>query len=79
MAQLKVNVITNRSDNGSPELTQGVTVPSGKTISGAGNMNVVGNVTATNFVGNGSALGQFASASKAYGIKLILDPIPFRS
>ena len=79
MAQLKVNVITNRSDNGSPELTQGATIPSGKTISGSGNINVVGNVTATSFVGDGSALGQFASASKAYAIKLILDPIPFRS
>ena len=79
MAQLKVNVIANRSDNGSPELTQGATIPSGKTISGSGNINVVGNVTATSFVGDGSVLGQFASASKAYGIKLILDPIPFRS
>jgi hypothetical protein len=79
MAQLKVNVITNRSDNGSPELTQGATIPSGKTISGSGDMNVVGIVTATSFVGDGSVLGQFASASKAYGIKLILDPIPFRS
>ena len=78
MAQLKVNVITNRSDNGSPELTQGATVPSGKTISVAGNMNVNGTLTGT-FVGNGSGLGQFASAPKAYGIKLILDPIPFRS
>lgn len=79
MAQLKVNVITNRSDNGSPELTQGATIPSGKTISGAGDMNVVGTVTATSFVGDGSTLSKFASASKAYGIKLILDPIPFRS
>ena len=79
MTQLKVNVITNRNDNGSPELTQGATIPSGKTISGSGNINVVGNVTATSFVGDGSGLGQFASASKAYGIKLILDPIPFRS
>jgi uncharacterized protein with beta-barrel porin domain len=79
MAQLKVNVITNRSDNGSPELTQGATIPSGKTISGSGNINVNGTLTATSFVGNGSALGQFASAPKAYGIKLILDPIPFRS
>jgi hypothetical protein len=42
MAQLKVNVITNRNDNGSPELTQGATIPSGKTISGSGNINVVG-------------------------------------
>jgi hypothetical protein len=79
MAQLKVNVITNRSDNGSPVLTQGATIPSGKTISGSGDMNVVGIVSATSFVGDGSALGQFASASKAYAIKLILDPIPFRS
>jgi hypothetical protein len=79
MAQLKVNVITNRSDNGSPELTQGATIPSGKTISGSGNINVDGTITATSFVGDGSGLGQFASVSKGYAIKLIIDPLPFRS
>ena len=79
MTQLKVNVITNRSDNGSPELTQGATIPSGKTISGSGNINVDGTITATSFVGDGSGLGQFASASKGYAIKLIIDPLPFRS
>ena len=79
MAQLKVNVITNRSDNGSPELIQGATIPSGKTISGSGNINVDGTITATSFVGDGTGLGQFTSSSKGYAIKLIIDPLPFRS
>ena len=60
-------------------LSQGATIPSGKTISGSGNMNVDGTITATSFVGDGSGLGQFASASKGYAIKLIIDPLPFRS
>jgi len=79
MPTLKVDSITNRSDNGNPTLTQGATIPSGKTISGAGNINIVGIITATSFKGNGDGIGQFASAKKAWAIKLVLDPIPFRS
>ena len=73
MTQLKVNVITNRNDNGSPELTQGATIPSGKTISGSGNINVVGNVTATSFVGNGDGLTgvNFATVSKTIAFSLL--------
>ena len=81
MPLLKVDSITNRSDNGAPTLTQGATIPSGKTISGSGNMNVVGALTATTFSGNGSALTgfSFATSSKVYAIKLIIADPPLRS
>lgn len=79
MPQLKVNFITNKSDNGAPEISFGATVPSGKSISGAGGMNIVGVLTATSFSGDGTGLAQFSSAPKAFAVKLILDPLPFRS
>ena len=81
MPQLKVDSITNRSDNAAPTLTQGATIPSGKTISGAGGINVVGVLTATTFSGNGSALTgfTFATTSNAYATKLIIADPPLRS
>ena len=80
MPQLKVDSITNRSDNAAPTLTQGATIPSGKTISGTGGMTVNGTLTGT-FSGNGSALTGFsyATASKAYATKLIIADPPLRS
>ena len=41
----------------------------------------VGVVTATSFVGDGSGLTalQTTSASKAYALRTLLDPLPFRS
>lgn len=79
MTRLQVNFITNKNDTGSPELTHGATVPAGKTITGQGGINVVGVITATSFVGNGSGLNNYASSSRAYAMKLIIDPLPFRS
>ena len=82
MPQLKVDSITNRSDTGAPTLTQGATIPSGKTISGAGNMDVVGVLTATTFSGNGTALTGIIpiTIGKVYSIKIITDwVLPFRS
>lgn len=79
MTQLKVNYITNKLDTAAPELSYGITIPSGKTISGAGGVNVVGVVTATTFYGDGSGLNSYSNASKGYAIKLIIDPLPFRS
>jgi len=59
--------------NTAPTLTQGATIPSGKTISGAGNINVVGVLTASNYSGNGTQLTgiSFATIAKAIGISLI--------
>ena len=54
-------------------LSQGATIPSGKTISGSGDMNVVGNVTATSFVGNGDGITgvNFATVSKTIAYSLL--------
>jgi hypothetical protein len=54
-------------------LSQGATIPSGKTISGSGNINVVGNVTATSFVGNGDGITgvNFATVSKTIAFSLL--------
>lgn len=79
MAELKVNQIVNKNNTGSPELTFGITVPSGKTISGAGGINIVGIVSASIFSGNGSQLISLSTSPKAFAVKLILDPLPFRS
>ena len=70
----KIQVDSIATDqNTAPTLTQGATIPSGKTISGAGNINVVGVLTATNFSGNGSALTglTFATTSNLIAINLI--------
>jgi hypothetical protein len=47
----------------------------------ASNVNVSGVVTASSFVGDGSGLVglQVVSASKSIALKVILDPLPFRS
>jgi hypothetical protein len=54
-------------------LSQGATIPSGKTISAAGNMNVVGIITATSFVGNGDGITgvNFATVSKTIAFSLL--------
>ena len=64
--------------NTAPTLTQGAIIPSGKTISGTGGMTVNGTLTGT-FSGDGSAIISVVSLGKMFAIKLILDPLPFRS
>ena len=64
-------------------------VQSNATVSGiatvgfltARNANVSGVITATTFVGNGSQLQgvPITSASKSIALKLIMDPLPFRT
>ena len=81
MPQLKVNSITNRIDNGSVELLEGATIPSGKTISGSGGMTVNGTLTGT-FSGDGSQIVSVVTLGKTFAIKLILDSgnqVPYRS
>ena len=70
----KIQVDSISTDqNTAPTLTQGATISSGKTISGAGNINVVGVLTAATFSGNGSALTgfTFATTSNLIAINLI--------
>jgi hypothetical protein len=53
-------------------LSQGATIPSGKTISGSGNINVDGTLTGT-FSGDGSAITgvTFATVSKTIAFSLL--------
>ena len=53
-------------------LSQGATIPSGKTISGSGNINVDGTLTGT-FVGNGDGITgvTFATISKTIAFSLL--------
>jgi hypothetical protein len=59
MSEIRVDKVVNEAGTGAVELTQGATVPSGKTISGAGGINVTGSVTAASgtFTGNVSIAG----------------------
>ena len=59
MSEIRVNKVIDEAGTGAVELTQGATVPSGKTISGAGGINVTGSVTAASgsFTGNVSVGG----------------------
>ena len=59
MSTLRVNKISNLNDNGPVEFTKGVEVPIGQSISGSGNINIAGVVTATSFSGNGSEITTF--------------------
>ena len=42
MSEIRVNKVINEAGTGSVELTQGATLPSGKTLSGAGSLNITG-------------------------------------
>jgi hypothetical protein len=42
MSEIRVNKVINEAGTGAVELTQGATLPSGKTISGAGSLNLTG-------------------------------------
>ena len=64
------SIVTDQ--NATPTLSQGATIPSGKTISGAGGMTVNGTLTGT-FSGDGNALSgiTFATLKKTIGLSLI--------
>jgi hypothetical protein len=54
MSEIRVNKVINEAGTGAVELTQGATLPSGKTLSGAGGLNITGVST---FAGNVSIGG----------------------
>ena len=59
MSEIRVNKLIDEAGTGSVELTEGATLPSGKTVSGAGSVNISGTVTASGITGNvtGNATG----------------------
>ena len=81
MSKVKVNVITNKNEDGAVELTQGGTIPAGKQLSitansditgimtvgtySAANVNVSGVVTAAFYIGSGENLTNLPSVSSS--------------
>ena len=55
MSEIRVNKVIDEAGTGAVELTQGATLPSGKTLSGAGGLNITGVST---FTGNLTVGGQ---------------------
>ena len=51
MSEIRVNKLLNEAGSGAVELTQGATLPSGKTISGAGTLSINTSGTAANLSG----------------------------
>ena len=55
MSEIRVNKVINEAGTGAVELTQGATIPTGKTLSGAGSISIGGDITATgNLTVNGT-------------------------
>ena len=46
MSKIKVNYVTNKTEDGAVELSRGATVPNGKTLTANGNATATGTVTA---------------------------------
>ena len=45
MSEIRVDRIKNEAGSGAVELTEGATIPTGKSISGAGDINITGTLT----------------------------------
>ena len=75
MSTLLVDQISNKTNDGAATFSTGLVVSSGYALTCSGGMNVGGALTATSFVGNGSALTNIPglSNSKAVAFKLIFS------
>lgn len=65
MPKIKVNIITNKNEDGAVELTQGATIPAGQelTVTGSG-ANITGIMTAANYdVTNANVTGVVTATS----------------
>ena len=56
MSEIRVNNIANEAGTGAPTLSYGAQVPTGMGITGAGDINITGVITATSFAGNATGL-----------------------
>ena len=65
MSEIRVNKVINEAGTGSVELTQGVTLPSGKYLSGPGGIVLTGVATANSFSGSltGNVTGNVSGTS----------------
>lgn len=80
MSRIKVNSLVNKDDTGGVTFIKGGKVPAGQIFKVQGGLTAAGIMTAQSFVGDGSALTNLSTitASRTYGLALILDPLPFR-
>lgn len=76
MSVLRVNKITNRTDDGPVELTKGLTIAVENPITDVNGNNAIqvsaaGVVTATSFIGNGAGITGLTGPSKGNAIGII--------
>ena len=77
MSNLRVNKIVNYSDDGPVEFSTGMTIPSGKTLDGAIEINTTGIVTSTSLViSQGVNLSGVATATSYVGSGIGLTGVP---
>jgi hypothetical protein len=77
MSNLRVNKIVNYNDDGPVEFSTGLTVPSGKELTGTVNINTTGIVTSTSLeVTQGVNLSGVATASSYVGSGVGLTGVP---
>ena len=68
MSRIRANKITDKAGTGAIEIEKGAWFPVGYGLTGSGSVNITGVITATSFVGSGSALtGIDATAIKDSG------------
>ena len=63
MSRVRANKLVNRAGTGAPQLTYGAEIPVGYGLTGAGNINLTGTITATSF--SGTVSGTASSAINA--------------
>lgn len=63
MSRVRANKLVNRAGTGAPQLTYGAEIPVGYGLTGAGNVNLTGTITATSFSGSFSG-----TATNAQGL-----------
>ena len=68
MSRIRADRVVNKTATDGPELTLGASLPTTGTISGPGQVNITGVVTATKFVGDGSGLTGLASQQQNSGV-----------
>ena len=61
MSLIRVDTLVNSTGTGAVTLLKGATIPSGQQLDVNGDINTVGVITATNFVGDGSNLTNIGS------------------
>ena len=77
MSNLRVNKITNYADDGPVEFSTGMSIPSGKTLDGAIEINTTGIVTSTSLViSQGVNLSGVATATSYVGSGIGLTGVP---